>query len=86
MNAELRQLLRLTLLRLLDSASATGLPLSTLALGVQARGMLDIADAELRKELDYLEDKALIKRAAQAVSPELAPWRITADGRDTLAQ
>lgn len=85
MTAEVRQLLRLTLLRLLEAAPHNGLPLATLSLGVQTRGLRDVDDDTLRAELTYLVDKGLAVRAPQKLSPELAPWRITADGRDLLA-
>ena len=85
MTNEKRQLIRESLLRLLEAAPNNGLPLATLGLGLQSRGLRDLDDDTIRAELQYLVDKGLAVRAPQKLSPELAPWRITADGRDYLA-
>lgn len=85
MNAETRQLIRLSILQMLDAAPHNGLAVSMLSTGLQARGLRDVGNEEIRKELAYLADKQLVVQGKQAISPELAPWRINADGRDTLA-
>ena len=85
MNAETRQLIRETLLRMLEAAPHCGLPLSTLGLGLQKRGLRDVGDDAIRAELQYLVEKGMAVRVPQVLSPELAPWRITAEGRDYLA-
>ena len=86
MNAQQREQLRLSLLRFLGDVSSTlgmntGM-LKQLAISEGRRGLLD---AEVRAELQYLEDKKFVAPIAKSISPENPAWRITADGRDFLA-
>lgn len=41
---------------------------------------------EVSAEMQYLSDKGLVKEEKALISPELKRWRITADGRDYLAE
>ena len=41
---------------------------------------------ELTAEVQYLVDKGFIAPATKVISPENKAWRITAAGRDELAQ
>ena len=85
MTKEKTQLIRESLLRLLEAAPNNGLPLTTLGLGLQSRGLRDLDDDTIRAELQYLVDAGFVIRVKQEISPELAPWRITKAGRDYLA-
>jgi len=85
MNAETRQLIRNSVLRMLEAAPVNGLAVSMLSIGLQSRGLRDITDDEIKAELQYLADKGFVVRTKQNISPELSPWRITAEGRDELA-
>jgi hypothetical protein len=85
MTNEKRQLIRNSILRMLEAAPVNGLAVSMLSIGLQSRGLRDIEDADIKAELQYLADKGFVARVPQKISPELAPWRITAEGRDELA-
>ncbi len=85
MTAEIRQLIRLSILQMLEAAPVNGLALSMLSTGLQARGLREVGTEEIRKELAYLADKGFVRQREQDISPELSPWRITADGRDQIA-
>jgi len=43
-------------------------------------------DSALERELQYLEDKAQVAQVLKGISPENRAWRITAAGRDYLAE
>jgi hypothetical protein len=87
MNPERRELFRLALLRVLD-ANHTRFGLGLPALGHLAGsfGFPTPSDSELERELQYLEDKAQITPVLKGISPENRAWRITAAGRDYLAE
>jgi hypothetical protein len=50
-----------------------------------AEGQILTAE-EVEAELLYLEDKGMVARSPKIISPELRAWRITAAGRDYLAE
>jgi hypothetical protein len=82
-----RELYRAALLRVLDAnetqwgLSAEVLAVHVAAYGFKGRGV-EIAATELR----YLQDKGFVDLPGKAISPENQTWRITAAGRDWLAQ
>lgn len=87
MTAQQRELFRLALLRVLEANNTErGLGATALQLLVGAFGfpMPDIR--EIRSEIDYLADKGFVAAVGKAISPENKNWRITAAGRDELAQ
>ena len=85
---QLREQIRLSILRQLDAASigtyglGTGLLLSML----RAEGMGSLETEQLAAELQYLQDKGFIALPTKLISPEMKTYRITADGRDFWAQ
>lgn len=82
-----REQLRLSLLRFLDgNPTRFGLSSALLLQMSRAEGRHALDAAEVQAELQYLHDKDLVVPVAKTVSPELTCWRITADGRDLLAQ
>jgi hypothetical protein len=86
MNAQQREYLRLALLRVLDAnATRFGLGVTALASLVRVDGCQP-TDGEAELELAYLEDKGLIVRLDKPISPENPVWRISALGRDLLAE
>lgn len=86
MNTITREFLRNNLLIQLAAGGERGLALSTLALGARVAGFRIEKDDELKPELAYLVDKGLAANVSKALSPENGRTRITADGRDYLAQ
>lgn len=87
MNAQQRELFRLALLRVLEANNTErGLGAQALQLLVGAFGFAMPALPELRAEIQYLADKGLVEPVGKAISPENKCWRITAAGRDELAQ
>ena len=86
MNAATRELFRQALLQVLAPVPAyLGLSAPTLRVKVQAVGHT-VTDDEVAAELQYLWDKQLVAPVAKCVSPENRLWRITAAGRDYLAE
>ena len=81
-----RELVRLSLLRYLDAAEGFGLGEGILLSSIRAEGFRVVDEASLQKELQYLQDKGFVAVAEKTISPELRRWRITANGRDLLAQ
>lgn len=86
MNAATRELLRQAMLQALAPVpaglglSAPGLRIQVIAVGHQ------VTDAEISAEIQYLADKGLVAPVAKTLSPENRLWRITAAGRDLLAE
>lgn len=86
MNAAIRELLRQGLLQTLAPVPAeVGLSAAVLRVQVVKIG-LEHTEAEIVAELQYLADKALVASVAKTLSPENRRWRITAAGRDLLAE
>lgn len=86
MTPELREQIRLTLLRALaTNQSRFGLPTRFLQVQLASQGLT--ADLrEVEAELVYLQDAKLAATVERPVSPELGAWRVTKEGRDYLAQ
>lgn len=85
MRAVDRQQVRLSVLRYAAAAQGNGLSAGLLQSFIAAEGQR-ITEAELSGELIYLEDKKLLARVSKTLSPEMKLWRITAEGRDFLAE
>lgn len=86
MNAALRELLRQALLQALAPVPPEiGIGASTLRLKAVSAGHA-VSEAEVAAELQYLADKGLVVPVAKTLSPENRLWRITAAGRDLLAE
>ncbi|MBX3747321.1 MAG: hypothetical protein KF833_18585 [Verrucomicrobiae bacterium] len=85
MTPEIRQQVRIGLLRYLEAAKPRALSGSLLHSFLRAEGM-PVEPEGLRAELAYLADKGMAARSSSPMSPELAGWRITAAGRDWLAE
>lgn len=85
---EMREQLRMTLLRELR-ANPTHFGLAArliLTLARASAGLPNLTVADVEAELSYLQDKGLAEPVEKLVSPELRAWRITAAGRDFLAE
>jgi DNA-binding PadR family transcriptional regulator len=79
------EFLRNILLMQLAACPQTGAPITTLVVGVQLASFKATSE-EIANELSYLEDKGLTARVQKTLSPENVRYRITANGRDFLAQ
>jgi len=87
MTAAQRELYRAALLRVLDANETQyGLSAMVLAVHVAVFGFRGLGAELATTELRYLQDKGLVNRPSKAISPENQTWRITAAGRDWLAQ
>jgi hypothetical protein len=87
MNTNQREQLRLSLLRFLeDNPTRYGLPATLLLQFARAEGRHKLIEDDLVPEIEYLEDKGLIVSVMKTISPENRAWRITAAGRDFIAQ
>ena len=85
-SAAYREQLRLSLLRFLDNnASARGLSAALLMQMARSEGRPTLDLATVNAELQYLLDKKLLADVGKIISPELAAFRISADGRDFVA-
>jgi hypothetical protein len=86
MDAQQKELLRLALLRVMD-ANKTGRGLGPVALKSLIGTYAATASVEeIAIELSYLADKEMVASVDKRISPELTAWRITATGRDFIAQ
>ncbi len=84
---EQREQLRLSLMRFLDANSANyGLAESLLVQMAKAEGRHWLTADMVAREMDYLGEKTLAATVQKVLSPENRSWRITAHGRDFLAQ
>ena len=84
MNAQQRNILRVTLLLVARSAPL-GLTLDFAPVALRARA-IKAEPEEIKDEIAYLADKGLLAPVSKKVSPEIKAWRITAEGRDFLAE
>ncbi len=78
-----RELFRHAILLQLEAAQPASLPLETLYHGLKLTGY-SIAIPKLESELQYLEDKSLLKRITPTLSSALFRFQLTAQGRDYL--
>lgn len=86
MNPAEREQVRLSLLRYLAAnRTAYGLPVGALRQYLATEGTLLEAET-VAAEMQYLTDRGLSEEIQKRLSPEIRCWRITADGRDLLAQ
>ena len=85
MNAELREIFRTTILRACGVNGENGVGLEVIEIVVRTAGIKATRD-EIAEECAYLVDKGFLARAPKAISPENKRWRITAAGRDFLAE
>lgn len=82
-----RESLRLSLLRFLgNNPTSYGISESLLLSLAKAEGRQSLTTADIQDEMVYLADKALVSQVPKRISPELPQWRITAAGRDFLAE
>lgn len=84
MNAEQRELLRVSILGALQKCGKYTPTLETLAMGLRRSGVRADLD-DVQAETQYLIDKGFAQETAKALSPENKQYRITAAGRDFLA-
>lgn len=80
-----RELLRLNFLQQLDAVAPHSLRLPQLRNGARIGGFSP-SDEQLLAELDYLLGKGLVATPPKAISPEIGQWKISATGRDHVAQ
>ena len=87
MNASDREQLRLSLLRFLDeNKTRFGIAQSLLFQQAKNEGRSSLTITDVEFELEYLAEKQLVFEPVKLLSPELRSWKITAGGRDFLAQ
>lgn len=87
MSPEAREQLRLSTLRFLDANNTRfGMAAPLILQMARAEGRPSLTQSDLDSELDYLIDKGLITEILKVLSPENKAFRITATGRDFLAQ
>jgi len=88
MNPEQREIFRTSLLRVLEERASErfGLGVTAIIVFLGQYGFRNSTAAAVNTELAYLADKQLAVTVGKTISPENACWRITATGRDHLAQ
>lgn len=74
------------MLRYCESADQYGLGGALLLQFLRNEGFRGVTQEALDAELLYLADKGLMASVNKPVSPENRAWRITAAGRDLLAE
>lgn len=86
MTSTSRELLRQCLLMQLGQGAPYAVPAATLKVYAAAAGFPKLTDQELEAELQYLREKELAAIEQKIISPENKRWKITAKGRDALAE
>lgn len=86
MTPEIREKFRENIIALIAAAGTNGLKRASLKMHLLATGHDAATDADLDNDLDYLAGKGLVEKKEKAVSPEVARWKITAQGRDYAAE
>ncbi|MDR3459562.1 MAG: hypothetical protein P4N60_19200 [Verrucomicrobiae bacterium] len=88
MNAEQKESFRLALLRVLDERASErfGLTVQAIQVFLGQFGFRASKVDEVNVELQYLADKGYVVEISKTISPENRCWRITAEGRDFIAQ
>ena len=76
----------MSVLRYCESAADYGLATALLRQFLQSEGFRGLTVEGLKAELIYLADKGLVAKLPKVISPENEAWRITASGRDFLAE
>ncbi len=84
--AELERFRICLLQQLREVGADRDLPLATIVTGAKLAAFPSANDDIVRGELVYLMDKGLVVVVAKQLSPENKRWRITAAGRDFLAE
>lgn len=84
MSPEERQNVRIILL-LCAAKAPQGLTIELARVWLRGRGV-EATVEEIAAEIAYLVDKDFMKPVEKRLSPEIRAWRITADGRDFLAE
>ncbi|MDR2673895.1 MAG: hypothetical protein LBC18_03260 [Opitutaceae bacterium] len=85
MTPEIREQFRQEIIAILAVAGAVGMKRAALKMQLGIAGFEAIRDADLDNELDYLAGKGLAGRMGKLISPEVARWKLTAEGRDYAA-
>jgi hypothetical protein len=85
MTPALREQFRLKLLQLVDTAGAVGMRAAAIDTHLAAHGY-EHSEYEMKAEIAYLTDKGLVAQVDKVLSPENKRWRVTAAGRDFLAE
>jgi hypothetical protein len=86
MTATDRETLRHTILSAAEAAKPYGVTLALLSVAVRNIGLRSATTGDIHAEVDYLADKGFLHPEPKALSPENKSWRISASGRDYLAQ
>ena len=86
MNNHQREQLRISVMRYCESAAQFRLSAGLLLQFVRNEGFRSLTSTQLNTEIRYLTDKAFLAAVEKPISPENEAWRITAAGRDYLAQ
>lgn len=83
---QLREAARLRILHAV-AGHRFGAPENFVQIALQTDGF-DMSATDVAEELDYLSDpkKGLVIQVDKRISPEVRHWKITAEGRDFLAQ
>lgn len=83
--AQARELLRTCLLTSADAAGRYGLSEELALIGTRKYGLRSATVEDIQEEIQYLADKGFLVEVEKQISPENKSWRITATGRDWLA-
>lgn len=86
MTPEKRERVRMAVLLGAELAKPYGVGLAAMGVATRLHGFGKLDADVLLAEVDYLADKGFLEETAKAISPENKLWRISAAGRDFLAQ
>jgi hypothetical protein len=80
------ELIRIAQLRILNTVPGRALSERLVAQLISSELGQKVELDQIRGEPEYLQDKRMVEPAHKDISPELRAYRITAAGRDYLAQ
>ena len=81
-----RETLRHTILKAAEAAKPYGVTLPLLSITARNMGLRSATAGDIHAEVDYLADKGFLHPEPKSLSPENKSWRISASGRDYMAQ
>lgn len=86
MTKQEREQVRISLVRYAAAAGGNGMNAGLFLQYLRSEGFKGVSPGEVLMEVGYLVDKGFLAEVSRLVSPEIKAWRVTAGGRDFLAE
>ena len=86
MNAEIKKMFRVNVLKSAIAAGRIGITVNEALLGLRAQGFSDSSREDVREEIEYLIGKGQVEKLDEHISPEVESFKATPAGRDFIAE